>query len=106
MNRPLHDAIEAADDPRRFAARSRTSWTSTSPTTVLGEAWRNDDQLYVVDKEYVDRLLKNATGKTPGATTKPSTGATKMVDSPGMDPGGAALLTPPLHVAVLLGKAG
>ena len=107
VNRPLHDAIEAADDPEEirgliknyvddYITDDRQKW----------EAWTGDEQQYVVDKEYVDRLFKNATGKTPGATTKPSTGATKMVDATwDLIRAGLLYLNPGFYVANLLGNS-
>lgn len=106
-NRPLYDAIETADSPDEirneirdfvdnYITDSRTKW----------EEWRGKEQLYVVDKDYVDKIFKYATGKTPGATTKPETTFTKMADA-GLDSIRALLLylNPGFYTANLIGNA-
>ena len=107
VNRPVFDAMEATDDPEEI----RTSIKGFVDDYITDdrqkwEAWKNEDQLYVVDKKYVDLIFKNITGKTPGATTKPDTGVTKLIDA-GLDGIRAALLyaNPGFYTANILGNA-
>ena len=108
VNKPLFDALEAADDPEEIRTEIKTFVDDyITDSSQKWEEWRGEDQLYVVDKEYVDRLFKNATGKTPGATTKPQTSTTKLIDS-SLDAVRAALLylNPGFYTANLLGNLG
>lgn len=105
-----YDALERVDDPGqvRRSIEKFVDENITDDPDKFGEwdAWKGEDQLYVVDKQTVDQLFKHMTGRTPGAPTKPRSAGGAAVDAV-LDTVRGLLLfaNPGFYVANILGNS-
>src|SRR5215467_5161798 len=112
----FYDAIENAENPQQL----HDTYSNFIDNHITGKpdvlanweaALANDPNgrhaIRLVNKRTVDSLFKDVTGKIPGATTKPQTTATKILDAT-LDTVRGMLLyaNPGFYVANMLGNAG
>src|SRR5215471_3192174 len=111
IDTPLFDAIESSNNPVELQQLIKENLDKhfisnhAELEAAQNEAWGGRAQLYKVDKQTVDSLFKHATGKTPGATTKPVTTAGAIYDAT-LDTMRAMLLyaNPGFYVANMAGN--
>jgi hypothetical protein len=117
-DQPLYDALEGADNPEalRQTIRQHAEDYLTDDQQKI-DLWRDQEsrrlgsgrarQLYKIDKKFVDDLMVQLTGKTPGAATRNrGAGALALVDA-ALDTQRGLLLygNPGFYTANMLGNA-
>jgi len=113
VRKEFYDALENAENPaqvRDNIANFVDDNITENPDLVA--QWQKEiagnpsAALHVVDKETVDQLFKNMTGKTPGATTKPASTAGRVMDALLDSVRGALLyLNPGFYAANMAGNS-
>jgi hypothetical protein len=117
-DQPLYDALEAANDPetlRQTIKQHADDYLTDDQQKIA--LWRDQEsrrlgsgrarQLYKIDKKFVDDLMVQLTGKTPGAATRNrGAGALALVDA-ALDTQRGLLLygNPGFYTANMLGNA-